>query len=407
MSRAATTSAPSSTPPLRDRPVRWWHTSGVWLGVGASPAALVLGASLAERRGGALSLPVVLTAAVVAAALLAGQARIGLVPPYGDGGTLAQVLPGYISASQRFSVAAMLALAMAGWLAFNAGLGGEALAALTGTPQPVGVLAFGMPLLALTLTGMRRWNLIAVATVVCALALVGQVALGVATDPTARSPVTFAVRDPWTGLGEIAAFIGYVSVFAVRSPDFTAGLPGARDLALCIALFVVPLVTVVVLGALMWTVVGHAHLVAELERSRLGTSLMTLAMVAPALTAFFSGGLALVSLTGVPSWLGATAIAVPSLLLAAFGFAHQLLPLLSVLGASLPPFLVPMAVEARARRRGRPARPVPGLTWAPASMTGVVLTVIGVTWAPLAGLAVAAAGVSIWRGLTRPLEEPG
>lgn len=405
MTHPATPPAPSSSPTVRARPVRWWHTSGVWLGIGASPAALVLGASLAERRGGALSLPVVLAAAGCAAILLASQSRIGLVPPHGDGGTLAQVLPGYISAPQRVTVAVLIAVAMAGWLAFNAGLGGTALAALTGTPRPVGVLVFGLPLLALTLTGMRRWNLVAVAAMVCAVALVGQVAVGAATDPAALTPVTLAVRDPWIGLGDIAAFIGYVSVFAVRGPDFTAGLPGPRDLALCIGLLVIPLVAVVVLGALMWTVAGHADLVAELERSPLGTALVTLAMVAPALTAFFSGGLALVSVTGTPFWVGTTVIAAPSLLLAAFGFAHQLLPLLSVLGASLPPFVVPMAVEARARRRGRPARRVPALTWLPASTIGIALTVVGVGWAPLAGLAVAAAGVGVWRGLARRREK--
>jgi len=91
----------------------------------------------------------------VALALLLGQGRIGLAPPHGDGGTLAQVLPEYLARPQRTLVGWLLVAAMAGWLAFNVGLGGAALAALTGTAPAIGVAAFGLPLLLLALAGCR------------------------------------------------------------------------------------------------------------------------------------------------------------------------------------------------------------------------------------------------------------
>lgn len=395
MSRETTRSRASRREAGRE--VRWWHSAGVWLGIGASPAALVLGAALAERHRGALPLPVLLVSAAVALVLLAGQGRIGLAPPHGDGGTLGEVLPRYVSAPQRVLVGLLLMAAMTGWLAFNTGLGGAAVASLTGTAQPIGVLVFGLPLLLLALTGIRRWNTVAVLAMACALVLVARVAWDAVQDPAARVPVTLHVRDPIAALADVAAVIGYVSVFSVRGPDFSAGMRAPRDLGVCIALLVGPLITVIVLGALMWSTTGHSDLIAELERSPLGTLLVALAMVAPALTAFFSGGLALVALTRTPFWVGVLVVAVPALFLGALGFHERLLPLLAVLGAALPALVVPMAVEARARRRGAAARRIPALTWVPASATAVALTCLGAPWAPVVGLLLAAAAVTIWR----------
>jgi cytosine permease len=380
---------------------RWWHSAGVWAGIGASPAALVLGASLAAHHGGALPVLALAIGVMVAVALLAGQSWIGLMPPHGDGGTLATVLPGYVSRPQQVAVALLLLAAMIGWLAFNSGLGGAAVASLAGTSQPVGVAVFGVPLLVLALAGISRWNTVAVLAAASALALVLYVALDTASIPAAHLPVTLDPGEPLPALADVAALIGYVSVFSVRGPDFTAGMRGPRDLMVCVALLVVPLVAVVVLGALMWSATGHTDLVAELARSPLGTALVALATVAPALTSFFSGGLVLASLTPL-SFRGSTlVVAVPGLLLGAAGFQDQLLPLLAVLGASLPALVLPMAVEAHARRRGATARRVPAATWLPASVAAVILTGAGFDGAPVVGLALAGVAVAAWRRSAR------
>lgn len=376
---------------------RWWSSAGVWLGIGASPAALVLGASLADRHEGALPVSALAVAAVVAVGLLFGQGRIGLVPPHGDGGTLAQVLPRYLPRIQRAMVGCLLVAAMVGWLSFNAGLGGAAVAALTGTTQAIGVAAFGLPLLLLALSGMARWNVVAVVATASALVLIAQVGVDTAGDPAARIPLTAGLGDPLLALADVAAVVGYVSVFSVRAPDFTAGMRGPGDVAACVALLVVPLLVVTALGALMWWTTGGSDLVAELERSRVGTVLVALAMVAPALTAFFSGGLAVESVTPWRFHTGVLAVAVPGLLLGAAGLHQHLLGLLLVLGSALPALVVPMAVEARARRRGLASRPVPAWSWIPASAVAVLLTVLAVNWAPVVGLALAAVATATWR----------
>lgn len=319
-------------------PRRWWHSAGVWLGIGASPAALVLGASLAARHEGPLPAVALIVSAGVAIALLAGQGWIGLAAPHGDGGTLGETLPGYVSQVQRVLVGWLLVAAMVGWLAFNAGLGGAAVASLMGTHHAVGVIAFALPLLGLALAGITRWNAVAVLATLSALLLVVHVATGAAADPAARMPLTPRIGDPLVALADVALVIGYVSVFSVRGPDFTAGMRGPRDLAACIALLVIPLLGVTILGALMWSSTGGSDLIAELARSRVGTVLVALAMVAPALTAFFSGGLAMSSLMQRSFRLGVLAMSGPGILLGALNFQQHLLPLLAVLGAALPPW---------------------------------------------------------------------
>lgn len=376
---------------------RWWSSAGAWLGIGSSPAALVLGASLADRHGGALPVAALAVGVLVALSLLVGQGRIGLAAPHGDSGTLAEVLPGYLPRGQRLLVGWLLVAAMTGWLAFNAGLGGSALASLTGTSRPLGVVVFGLPLLLLALGGTARWNALAVVATASALALVAAIATVAVRHPAAQLPLTPAVGDPLVALADVGALVGYVAVFAVRGPDFTARLRGPADLMASAALLLVPLVLVTTAGALLWWTTGTTELVAELERSPAGTTLVALAMVAPALTSFFSGGLALEAVTPWGFRAGVLAVAVPGLLLAALGLHEHLLQLLVVLGAALPPLVVPMAVEARGRRRGAWPHSVPAWTWLVPSGVAVLLTASGALWTPVLGLALACATTAAWR----------
>jgi hypothetical protein len=66
------------------------------LGIGTSPAALALGAGLAERHGGAVSVVGVALGVLLMAVLLQAQGLIGLRPPIGDGGTLSGVAHRYL-----------------------------------------------------------------------------------------------------------------------------------------------------------------------------------------------------------------------------------------------------------------------------------------------------------------------
>lgn len=375
----------------------WWSSAGVWLGIGASPAALVLGASLADRHGGALPVPALAASSVVVVALLVGQGRIGLAPPNGDGGTLGEVMHSYLGPIQRLGVSWLLVAAMTGWLGFNAGLGGAAVGSLTGSGQVLGVALFGLPLLPLALSDISRWNAVAVVAAASALVVGAQVLAESAGQAAARWPLGAGVGDPLLAIADVSAVVGYIAVFAVRGPDFTAGMGSMRDLVICVALLVVPLVVATVLGALMWSATGTTDLVGELERSPAGTVLVAVSMVAPALTAYYSGGLAWSSATPWGSRAGTLAVGAGGLLLAATGFHEHLLRLLFVLGAALPSLVVPMGTEARARRRGLPPRAVPAWTWVPASAVAVLLVGAGLPWGPVAGLSVAAVATAGWR----------
>jgi len=222
-----------------------------------------------------------------------------------------------------------------------------------------------------------------------------------ARHPSVQIPLTSDLGPPLLALVDIGALVGCVAVFSVRGPDFTARMRGRADLVVCVALLMVPMLLVMTVGALLWWTTGTTDLVVELERSPAGTALVAVAMVAPALTAFFSGGLALESVTPWSFRVGVLVVAVPGLLLGAIGLQHRMLELLVVLGAALPSLIVPMAVEARARRRGAEPRIVPAWTWLPASMVAVLLTAIGVAWTPVLGLALAAAATVAWRRLGR------
>jgi hypothetical protein len=85
-------------------------------------------------------------------------------------------------------------------------------------------------------------------------------------------------------------------------------------------------------------------------------------------------------------------------ILAALRFDRLMAPWLSVLAATLPPFLVPMAAEAARRRRGSAPAAVPTWVWAPALAIALALFFAGQPAAPLAGLAVAGALTAVWQG---------
>src|SRR5690606_588463 len=73
--------------------VSWSARAGAGLAVGSSPAALVLGAGIADRHGGAAAaLPLVL-GALVMGLLLAAQGLLGLARPLGESASLSALAP--------------------------------------------------------------------------------------------------------------------------------------------------------------------------------------------------------------------------------------------------------------------------------------------------------------------------
>ncbi len=436
----------SSVPATEPR--RWPDAVGAWLGIGTAPAALVLGAAMAARHGGAVPVLGLLLGILLMAALLYGQGRLGLRPPHGDGGTLTAVAPAYLAPGSRTVLTAILAVSMIGWNGFNVGLGGASLAALLHLPGWCGAVALEALVLAVSFAPARLGNRVAIATTLCAVALVAS-CLVVLAPPGA--PVRVAGGGGTVrALADTAALAGYVAVFAVRAPDFSAGLGRRRDLTWCVALLVGPALLSVLAGIGLWLRTGSSDVVAVLAAgpglAAYANLFVAVGVFAAALTTTYSGTLALRGLAPrLPRALGVVAVAVPGGLLAVARFDRHLLPWLTLLAAALPALVVPMATEALRRRnggvpwrgrggvppqrgsggvprRGRGAVPprrgsgdgtarrgsndgtprrVPPWTWLPASALAVTLTAAGWPQAPLAGLAVAAVLTLAWRTLVR------
>ncbi|MGS2617751.1 hypothetical protein ACVCAH_24995 [Micromonospora sp. LZ34] len=335
------------------------------------------------------------------AVLLFGQGALGVRPPYGEGGTLTEVAPHYLHPSSRTILGAVLGAAMIGWNGFNVGLGGASLAAVTGLPGPIAALLLAAAVLAASYASPRLGNRIAVLTTLSALALVLVCVIRLRPD---TSPATPHIGGLATA-ADIAAIGGYVSVFALRAPDFSRGLATRRDLAWCVLLLVVPALLVVAAGAGVWLHTGSADVVAVISNSEgmaaYGSLFVTAAVFAPALTTTFSGALAL---RGVWSRLSTTVamliVAIPGAALAAARFDRLLLPWLTVLAATLPPLIIPMVTEAWRRRRGGQPRTVPVWTWLPAGLIATALTMLGAPFAAVCGLlvAMAATALHMWRG---------
>ncbi len=390
-------------------PVRWTRYAGAWLAIGSSPGALVLGAQLAEE-GGPLPLVWLVPAVGLMTALLLLHGRLGLRPPTGHGQTFAELSRGYLSAPARAAVGLLIAAGMVGWVGFSVGIGGESLGRVAGVPAPVCVLALGVLVLALALSDVRYWNRVAVGTTALTLLVVPLLLLGV---DRVRAPVTAGAGAGAHAVVLLGAFVGYVAVFMLRSPDFTAGLTRRSGLLACVAALVVPALGLVLVGAalqLSGDTGGDASLAAvaamRLGGVPVGDLLVVVAVLAPAIASAYSGGLALKTFTGAQPRVATSVIAVLGVVLGLLGFHRGLVDWLSLLAGIGPPIAVPFWVEAARRRRGRPARRIPAAVWLPPAVAGGALMAAGVPGASLVALACALAVAGGW-GLAgrRPVAE--
>jgi cytosine permease len=377
---------------------RWTSKAGAWFGIGASPGPLLIGAGMAARHHGAAPLLSLLLGVVLVAGMCWAQGQIGLVPPLGDGESLAQVAPRYYNQTTQRVLGGILGVAMIGWFGFNVGLGGAALSTLTGWPMVVGPIVLGLPVLALSVGGLEGWNRLAVVTTACAVALVLLVVWRLAAHGV---PLQLgAPGGARAVLYDVASFVGYVAVFAFRAPDFSAGLRSRKDLAICVLLLVVPMVGMTVAGAALERGTGTTDLVVALAQGglALGNLLVAIAVIAPAFTTVYSGALGLRSAFRWQTRTATLLVAGGGVILAALRFDKWMGPWLSVLAATLPPFLVPMAVEAARRRRGGAELSVPAWVWAPPLAAALALFIAGQPVAPLVGLAGAGVLTALWQG---------
>jgi hypothetical protein len=381
---------------------RWTSVAGAWMGIGTSPGALLLGAGIAARHGGPVPLVSILAGLAVLFTIVWFQGRLGLLPPHGDGGNLTHIIPLYLSPYMHRLLGALIAIGMTGWFGFNVGLGGAALSRLLNWPQSpswgqwLAVLVIGAPILALSLRGIRGWNGLATLTTISVVVLIVLVVTRLAAHAW---PFTLSLGDPVQMVTDVAVMIGYIAVFTVRAPDFTAGMAEIKDLNIAGALLCVPLVATVLAGVSLQQGTGSADLVGVLAGPHglaLGNLLITLAVIAPTFTTFYSGVPALRTATGLGEYPAMLLMGVVGLGLAIARFDLWLLAWLGILGAMLPPIVVPLAVESTLRRMGRAPRRIPFWVWLSSALVALGLTLAHHPLALLAGLATAALATGAW-----------
>jgi hypothetical protein len=389
--------------------VPWTRYVGAWLAIGCSPGALVLGGQLVDRRDGALPVLWLALGMLLMAALLGAQALLGLRPPLGHGTTFAEMSRSYLPTGARAAVGVLITCGMVGWTGFSIGIGAESLSRITGASHIACAGGLGAVVLVLATRDVRRWNVVAVGTTLGTLALSP---LLLASLDRMTVPVTLTTGGGGEGVVVLAAFVGYVAVFMVRSPDFSAGLEHRSDLAMCVAALVVPAVVLLLIGATMRLSIADAAdaTLAGLPDVRVGSLpvgdlMVVLAVMAPAISSAFSGGLALHAFTGAPLAAAKASVAGVGIVLGMLEFHLQLVDWLALLAGVAPPVAVPFWLEAARRRRGRAASSIPSWTWVPPALGGGLLIVGGVTSAPLIALAAAALLTGVWSVLGRRTEE--
>lgn len=368
---------------------RWRQRAGPWIGIGTGPGALAVGGALADRlpppavagvilAGGAL-----LTALAVAEGEIARRRRQAFAAhataALGPGGRILQ---------------AGMALGLIGWLGFYIGLGGAMFAHRLRFPEPAGALLLTMALAGVVRSGINRWNLLAWATAVLALGAALEVVreVGMAWP----SPPWPALKVEAVGAG-LAQVVAYAIIFALRAGDFTWDLERGADVRKVGAVLYGSLGVFMGLGAAMRWTLGHWN-PAEALRGRpevaLGEWLLGLAVVAPALSALHSAGLALAALGPFsPTGAGLLALGLGGAL-GALRFDRQLLPFLDGLGILLPPALVVLVMEERIPQR--PSLSLRWGAWGAGAFTAALLSKLQMPFAMGAGLA--AAGVVLLGG---------
>ncbi len=378
------------------KPRHWQDVVGAWLGIGTAPGALILGAGLASRYGGQVPLVSILVSFAAMFAILWFPGLIGMAPPIGEGLKLTELAPRYFQPGMQRILAALIAIGMTGWFGFNVGLGGAALSSLLHIPDFVGPLLIGIPVLVFSLLGIHRWNGLAALTTIAVIILVVLISIHYSGY---MIPVTLSVRSPLLMIVDVATFIGYVSVFSVRAPDFTAGFVSRKDLVISNLLLCTPVVLISLAGIGLQQGTRSTDLVGILAQPgglAIGNLLIFLAIIAPSLTILYSGAPALRAAVGLDETIGMFVISAVGLGLAIARFDLLFINWLGILAALLPPLVVPLAVEASRRRRGRKPFKVSFWLWLPGAFVSMLMTILKQPTAVLLGFFVSAIVTLAW-----------
>ncbi len=325
------------------RGVAWYQRAGVWVGIATGPGTFTVGGALSSLLPLNSLLFIIPIGALVLAGLTVAQAfvchrrrepsTVRAVNSFGPnwGSTLLNVI---------------VALGTLGWFSFYAGLAGFAAATLLDLPGWTGAFLIALGLYLVNILGLDRWNALVWVT---GLATVGVAAYAMGSVGTAWAP------DKTTSIGiaeflwAIGSVVAYGLLFAVRVGDFAWDLERDDDVFKAGLSLYIPLVIFLFIGALTYRAVGDwniADVLARSETTALGNIFLIISVIAPAMSGFHSGALAIPTFTPIGKRGSAILIAGLGFMLGAVRFDRELLLFLDLLGAFLAPALVVMLLMA-------------------------------------------------------------
>ena len=210
----------------------WLRRLGPWVGIGTSPAALMVGGGVAEGNerwwlAAAIVVGVATLAALAAAQGLLGQRRQARLVD------LASRSLGRMGG--RRIASPVLAVMMVGWFGFNPSVAGAGLGRLGNLPDRAGMVIFATIMLAVAWHGL---NVLSWTALAAGLATVLLAAEGVHLALSGRTGPLLGDGHPAAAFGQlpaIAIMVGYGAAFALRTPDFTHDLARPRHVVWCAA----------------------------------------------------------------------------------------------------------------------------------------------------------------------------
>lgn len=323
--------------------IRWHQRAGVWIGIGVGPGTFTVGGALAANLPLGFLLILIPLGTLALGGITILQAAVSRRRRERSNERAVSTFGNNLG-SIFFNL--VVALGAVGFIGFYVGLAGFAAATLLNLPGFVGALLVAAGLFVVNSAGLDRWNslvwLTAISTIVVTLFTFYSVGTAWAPDRTGSIEIA-------PSLWAIISIVNYGLFFALRSGDFSWDLDRDDEVVKAGLSLCIPLMIFLFIGALVYRAAGDYNIADILSRSHsawLGNLFLIISVIAPVMSGFHSGSLAIPAFLPLGKRGSAALIAALGFVLGALRFDRQLLFFLDVLGAFIAPALVVMLLAA-------------------------------------------------------------
>jgi cytosine permease len=376
--------------------ILWHQRAGVWIGIGVGPGTFTVGGALAANLPLKSLLILIPLGTLVLGGVTILQAAVSRRRRERSNERAVDTFGNNLG-SIFFNL--VIALGAIGFIGFYVGLAGFAAATLLNLPGPVGALLIAVGLYLVNSAGLDRWNslvwLTAVSTIIVTVFTFYSVGTAWAPDQVSRLDIGPAI---WA----IVSIVNYGLFFALRSGDFSWDLDNDAEVVKAGLTLCFPLMIFLFIGALVYRAAGDyniADILAQSNSPWLGNLFLIISVIAPVMSGFHSGGLAIPTFLPLGKRGSALLIAAIAFVFGAVRFDRALLLFLDLLGAFIAPALVVMLLMVWLRNR--PSRAVALAAWLLGSVAALLSKWQGEVSPVLVGVGVSILVLLVSIGWTR------